>query len=205
MPRQPYAVLRIRRLSTCALASAIALAVAACGSSRPQTTGAGAHIASTLPLRAPNGFSRTSCPPVYSFPGNVCYKRPVSFLLSPRTFSQLASAIGLSLNSKSIWCLPQSQPSTPRPRIENCHGAGVLDGARIAAAAISVVTMGPHGATTTTRPLPRRHTPVLFVLSRECPRNCVGLIERDVHAYDYEKQDSEQQDSVGGGPGARGV
>jgi hypothetical protein len=38
----------------------------------------------------------------------------------------------------------------------------------------------------------------------ECPRNCVGMIERDAHAYDYEKQDAEQQDCVGGGPGARG-
>jgi len=28
---------------------------------------------------------------------------------------------------------------------------------------------------------------------RDCPRNCVGLSERDRHAYDYEKQDPEEQ------------
>ncbi|MDQ6807064.1 MAG: hypothetical protein M3065_19370 [Actinomycetota bacterium] len=26
-----------------------------------------------------------------------------------------------------------------------------------------------------------------------CPRNCVGMNERDAHAYDYEKQNAEEQ------------
>ncbi len=40
--------------------------------------------------------------------------------------------------------------------------------------------------------------------SGECPRNCVGTNERDVHAYYHEKQDDseEQQARVGAGPGA---
>jgi TnpA family transposase len=29
---------------------------------------------------------------------------------------------------------------------------------------------------------------------RDCPRNCVGTSERDRHAYDYEKQNAEEQD-----------
>jgi O-methyltransferase len=40
---------------------------------------------------------------------------------------------------------------------------------------------------------------------RDCPRNCVGTSERDRYAYDYEKQDSEEQQRVGARPGARGL
>ena len=38
----------------------------------------------------------------------------------------------------------------------------------------------------------------------ECPRICVGMNERDAHAYDYEKQDAEEQgqDRAGRRPGA---
>ena len=36
----------------------------------------------------------------------------------------------------------------------------------------------------------------------ECPRNCVGPSERDRYAYDYEKQDAEQQGQGEAGPGA---
>ena len=35
--------------------------------------------------------------------------------------------------------------------------------------------------------------------SRDRPRNCVGLSERDRHAYDHEKQDAEEQDHDGAG------
>ena len=28
----------------------------------------------------------------------------------------------------------------------------------------------------------------------DCPRNCVGTNERDVHVYYHEKQDAEEQD-----------
>jgi hypothetical protein len=27
---------------------------------------------------------------------------------------------------------------------------------------------------------------------RDCPRNCVGMNERDAHAYDYEKQEAAE-------------
>jgi hypothetical protein len=40
---------------------------------------------------------------------------------------------------------------------------------------------------------------------RDCPRNCVGTNERDVHAYYHEKQDAEEQDRYRAGaarPGA---
>jgi len=40
---------------------------------------------------------------------------------------------------------------------------------------------------------------------RDCPRNCVGLSERDRHAYDYEKQDHEGQDHDRAGAARRGA
>ncbi len=41
--------------------------------------------------------------------------------------------------------------------------------------------------------------------SRDCPRNCVGMSERDPHGYYYEKQDAEEQDQDRAGAARRGA
>jgi len=66
-------------------------------------------------------------------------------------------------------------------------------------------TTSAGSATQATASFDHIATGPLATSRRDCPRNCVGTNERDVHAYYHEKQDAEEQDRYRAGaarPGA---
>jgi hypothetical protein len=140
---------------------ALALGTAGCGSSDTTTA------ATKLKFHAPGGFSPITCPRfdavIYS--GSRCYGRGKSLVLTAHSFWSAAAAAGLVLADNKISCLvPAKYPSTPRFRVERCEGTTAVDGAHVTAMAESLVLVGPHGISPTTRPLPNTNTSGIFLL-----------------------------------------
>jgi hypothetical protein len=116
--------------------------------------------------------------------------------------SRDATPANLLLTGRFQATVPASKVAHFREASVRAHSAGLPWPAG------DLLSQTPRSTTTgtgTRQATTHRQQNPLLTTKRDCPRNCVGLSERDRHAYDYEKQDPEEQGQDRAGAARRGA